>query len=211
MRTLLLATGFSVLLVSTALGQTQLPNPGLQIQFAPPGARALGMGATFVAIADDATAAASNPSGLIILSRPEVSRKGVGVAGLSLGGETTMYVAALDERVKVADSSGWLTTIENMKNGHCPCWNFPGLDESFDFSDVFSLIAPRPLVCEIGEQEKAPGGFPVSIAKPAFEDIRRSYKVFGAEKKAVLDIHSGGHVFVGREFRKLLESGIGKP
>ena len=41
--------------------------------FGPPGARALSMGATFIAIADDATASEANPAGLTILSRPEVS------------------------------------------------------------------------------------------------------------------------------------------
>ncbi len=41
--------------------------------FLPPGARSLGMGATFVAIADDATAAAANPAGLVILQSSEVS------------------------------------------------------------------------------------------------------------------------------------------
>ncbi len=48
------------------------PTP-LQYNFAPPGARSLGMGASFVGLADDATAAASNPAGLTILTRPEVS------------------------------------------------------------------------------------------------------------------------------------------
>ncbi|MBW3564782.1 MAG: outer membrane protein transport protein [Acidobacteria bacterium] len=37
------------------------------------GARALGMGGAFIAIADDATAASWNPAGLAILTRPEVS------------------------------------------------------------------------------------------------------------------------------------------
>lgn len=73
MRKMLIALGIAALMPSALQAQTQLPNPGLQIQFAPPGARALGMGATFVAIADDATAAASNPAGLVILSKPEVS------------------------------------------------------------------------------------------------------------------------------------------
>ena len=41
--------------------------------FFPPGARSLGMGGTFIAIADDATAAEANPAGLVILSKPEVS------------------------------------------------------------------------------------------------------------------------------------------
>lgn len=46
---------------------------GLQFDFANPGARALGMGGAFVAIADDASAAEANPAGLTVLRRPEVS------------------------------------------------------------------------------------------------------------------------------------------
>ncbi len=38
-----------------------------------PGARSLGLGGAFVALADDATAAYSNPAGLIQLTRPEIS------------------------------------------------------------------------------------------------------------------------------------------
>src|SRR5262249_46363694 len=44
-----------------------------QYNLNPPGARSLGMGATFIAIADDATAAEANPAGLTILSKPEIS------------------------------------------------------------------------------------------------------------------------------------------
>jgi len=42
------------------------------------GARALGMGGAFIAIADDATAASWNPGGLIRLDRPEISIAGAG-------------------------------------------------------------------------------------------------------------------------------------
>jgi long-chain fatty acid transport protein len=48
------------------------PTP-LEYSFAPPGARSLAMGASFLGLADDATAAASNPAGLTILTKPEVS------------------------------------------------------------------------------------------------------------------------------------------
>lgn len=44
--------------------------------FGPPGARSLGMGGTFIALADDATAAEANPAGLTQLSRPEMSIHG---------------------------------------------------------------------------------------------------------------------------------------
>lgn len=111
----------------------------------------------------------------------------IGTVGLSLGGETVMYVAALDERIRIAVSSGWLTAIPNMKRGHCPCWNFPGLEENFEFSDIFACVAPRPLVLEIGRKEKTPGGFPVEIAERAFREIRRAYRFFGAEELGVGD------------------------
>jgi hypothetical protein len=144
-------------------------------------------------------------------TRPEVDRNRIAVAGLSLGGETTMYVAALDERVKAACSSGWLTTVANMKNGHCPCFNFPGLEENFDFADIFACVVPRPLVLELGEKERAPGGFPVSLGRGAFEEIRRAYRVFGAEEKVQLTVHAGGHVFIGRGFWAPLRQQLGTP
>lgn len=143
--------------------------------------------------------------------RPEVDPERIGVAGLSLGGETTMYVAALAPQLKVACSSGWLTTVENMKHGHCPCWNFPGLEEHFDFADVFACVAPRPLVCEVGRQERAPGGFPVPIAQQAWTEVEQAYRVLSAAEQAQLDIHDGGHVFHGPRFWSLLPASLGRP
>src|SRR5437762_3390194 len=46
---------------------------GLQFNFGNPGARSLGMGGAFLALADDASAAEANPAGLTILRKPEVS------------------------------------------------------------------------------------------------------------------------------------------
>jgi long-subunit fatty acid transport protein len=51
-------------------------NAGIQFDFSLPGARSLGMGGAFVAVADDATAAWANPAGLKVLSRSEVSIEG---------------------------------------------------------------------------------------------------------------------------------------
>ncbi|MCP5516634.1 MAG: acetylxylan esterase [Verrucomicrobiales bacterium] len=144
-------------------------------------------------------------------TRPEVDADRLAVAGLSLGGETTMYVAALDERIKAACSSGWLTTVANMKNGHCPCWDFPGLEAHFDFADIFACVAPRPLVMEIGELERAPGGFPVGIARGAFAEIRRAYAVSGVGSNAELVVHPSGHVFNGVRFWEILGDGLGRP
>jgi long-subunit fatty acid transport protein len=47
--------------------------PALEFSFSNPGARSMGVGGAFVALADDATAAFANPAGLVQLSRPEIS------------------------------------------------------------------------------------------------------------------------------------------
>ncbi len=49
---------------------------GVPFDILPPGARALGLGGAFAAVADDATAAEANPAGQTILTRPEVSIHG---------------------------------------------------------------------------------------------------------------------------------------
>lgn len=68
-----------VALTFTAAGaaaQERAPDIGfsaIPFNFSPPGARSLAMGGSFIGVADDATAAASNPAGLVILTKPEFS------------------------------------------------------------------------------------------------------------------------------------------
>jgi long-subunit fatty acid transport protein len=63
-----------LLLAAAASAQdSRIGPPPVQYYFAPPGARSLAMGASFIGLADDATASESNPAGLTILTRPEMS------------------------------------------------------------------------------------------------------------------------------------------
>lgn len=50
--------------------------PILQFSFSNPGARSMGFGGAFVALADDATAAFANPAGLVQITKPEISIEG---------------------------------------------------------------------------------------------------------------------------------------
>jgi len=63
-------------LLSAAILSAQGGPTTLQFSFSNPGARSLGLGGAFVALADDATAAFANPAGLVQLTRPEVSIEG---------------------------------------------------------------------------------------------------------------------------------------
>lgn len=73
-------TVFSIVCATAAdlWGQTSVSevNAELQFSFSLPGARSLGSGGAFIALADDATAAYTNPAGLTDLSLFEVSFEG---------------------------------------------------------------------------------------------------------------------------------------
>ncbi len=62
---------FALLICPLAGAQSTIEPPIVS-----PGARSLGLGGAFVAVADDATAAWANPSGLTQLVRPEISLEG---------------------------------------------------------------------------------------------------------------------------------------
>ena len=53
-------------------------NAGVSYNFGSPGARSLATGGAFIGIADDATAAYTNPAGLLSISRPQVALEGRG-------------------------------------------------------------------------------------------------------------------------------------
>jgi long-chain fatty acid transport protein len=70
------ATGCALLLFAAAVparGQGSEDVNAGQFDFSLPGARSLAIGGAFIALADDATSAYSNPAGLIQLGRPEIS------------------------------------------------------------------------------------------------------------------------------------------
>ena len=60
---------------ATVVSAQVVPQPiaTIQFSFSNPGARSLGLGGAFVALADDATAAWANPAGLVQIANSEVS------------------------------------------------------------------------------------------------------------------------------------------
>jgi hypothetical protein len=125
-------------------------------------------------------------------SLPNVNKAKIGCGGLSLGGEMTMWLAAMDTRIAAADSAGFLTTMDQMEKGHCMCWKFDGLRELVDYADIYALIAPRPLECQNGRKEP-PGSFTPELAKKALAEITPAYAAFGKAENATLDVHDGAH------------------
>jgi len=121
-----------------------------------------------------------------------VDNNRIGCAGLSLGGEMTMWLGAMDERINATVSAGFLTEMDQMEENHCMCWKFPGLRELVDYADIYSLIAPRPLMCQNGLQEP-PSQFYVPLARKALREIQIIYRDYMRPENIILDVHEGGH------------------
>jgi hypothetical protein len=125
-------------------------------------------------------------------SMSEVDKKSIGCAGLSLGGEMAMWLAAMDVRIAACVSSGFLTVMDQMERDHCMCWKFDGLRELVDFADIYSLISPRPLQCQNGLAED-PTMFVVPLARGAMKEIRLIYSDMGKPDNLGLAVHRGEH------------------
>ncbi len=129
----------------------------------------------------------------LLASRREVDPGRIGCAGNSLGGEMAMWLAAMDERIAATMSAGFLTRMDQLEHNHCRCWKFPGLRTLADFSDIYALTAPRPLMCQNGLQER-PTWFTVPLARKALAEIKPIYGVLGAPEPLEFFAHEGGHV-----------------
>jgi len=131
----------------------------------------------------------------VLASRPEVDPERMGVGGLSMGGEWTMWIAACDPRLKAAVVSGWMCTTEGVFSvPNCACWELPGFVELMDVCEVHLLIAPRPVLFESAEFDSC---FPIRYTKGGYARIRAGYRVFGAEDACRQDVWPSGHEWHG--------------
>jgi len=125
-------------------------------------------------------------------SLSQVDRSRIGCAGLSLGGEMTMWLGAIDTRITATLSAGFLTVMDQMEQNHCMCWKFDGLRDLVDYADIYSMIAPRALQCQNGLQE-GPTQFYVPLARKAMREIKEIYTDLGESGNAFLTVHEGAH------------------
>ncbi|MGI5818193.1 MAG: alpha/beta hydrolase family protein [Armatimonadota bacterium] len=131
-----------------------------------------------------------------LLAETDVAADRIGATGLSYGGRLTMYLAALDERVGCAVASGALNVFRERLtiDSSCAAQFVPGLLSYGDTPEVFGLIAPRPLLLELGTVD---GTSPEVYAMEAYAEIERIYEAAGARGRLDLDVFESGHRYHG--------------
>jgi dienelactone hydrolase len=133
-------------------------------------------------------------------SRPEVDSSRLGCAGLSGGGLQTLYLAALDERVRAAVVSGYFYGVKEsllQQAGNCDCNIVPGLWLHADMGDVGGLIAPRGLFIETGDVDPLNGRSGLANVYPQVELSRHAFDGLGAAEQLQHHVFQGPHRWDG--------------
>ena len=131
----------------------------------------------------------------------------LGCVGLSGGGFQTLWLTALDDRVKAAVSSGYFYGFSEamLEMYQCSCNYAPHIWEYVDAGDIGALIAPRPFVVETGNRDLLNGRSNLENVYSQTEITRRAYRLFDAENAFVHDVFDGPHRWHGTVSVKVLK------
>ena len=123
----------------------------------------------------------------------------IGCAGFSGGGQYSMWLAAMDERIRLCVISGYVHGyLDSLLDCHlCPCNFAPGLWTLGDISDVCSLIAPRPLYVENGMDDVENGPCGIAGPKEQVKKIEKAYGLFPDAPRPVHHTPQGPHKWYG--------------
>ena len=127
-------------------------------------------------------------------SRKEVDGERIGITGRSGGGAYSWFIAAMDDRVKVAVPVAGITdlqnhVVDNCIEGHCDCMYFVNTYR-WDFPLLAALVAPRPLL--IGNTDKDTI-FPLDGVYRIHDAIKPLYTMHKANGNLGLLITEGPH------------------
>lgn len=128
-----------------------------------------------------------------LVSRPEVDPERVGVTGNSGGGTHTAYLAAIDDRLKVAAPSCYITSWSRLLAQLGPQdaeQNLPPfLNLGYDFPDFLYAFAPKPFLVLSAIRDF----FPIGGARSTFDQVQRVYGEIGAKDKIKMVEADDGH------------------
>ena len=135
----------------------------------------------------------------VVTSFPHVDKDRLGVMGLSGGGTMSLWMALSDERFKATEiicySDLWAAFGIRDIN-YCGMQVAPNLFRYVDLPDLQGLVAPRPLLIDIGTYDAC---FKVDTAMQCYNRLSEIYDVAGARDQLELDLHAGEHGWGGNK------------
>ncbi|HTE17498.1 MAG TPA: prolyl oligopeptidase family serine peptidase, partial [Armatimonadota bacterium] len=132
----------------------------------------------------------------VLLKRPEVDPKRVGMVGLSYGGYYTLVTAAVEPRIRAAVSSCYFGVQEGRYEQ-----DELSVPSDFRFTDRFTLlrdpevvalICPRPLLIQAGSRDNASHR---ETGKRLAPEAAEYYRRLGRSDAFQFLVFEGGHEF----------------
>lgn len=145
-------------------------------------------------------------------TREDCDGEKIACVGLSGGGAQTLWLSALDDRIKGAVVSGYFYGYHDallLLNENCSCNYVPHLWEEVDMGDLAALIAPRPLLIESGDQDPLNGPRGVVNCTEQVQITRKAYDLLGKPGNLVHHIFSGGHRWCGEKAYDFIKKALG--
>ncbi|MEJ2703873.1 MAG: prolyl oligopeptidase family serine peptidase [Sedimentisphaerales bacterium] len=129
-------------------------------------------------------------------SRSDVDPERIAVTGISGGGAATFWIAAADERAKVAVPVSGMSDLvsyvrDHVVNEHCDCMFLYNTFE-WPWTRIAALIAPRPLLFVNSDQD---GLFPMDGNERIINRLERLYSLYGAGDFVDSLVSIGGHAY----------------
>jgi cephalosporin-C deacetylase-like acetyl esterase len=129
-----------------------------------------------------------------LVTRKDVDPERIGVTGISGGGAATFWIAAADERVKVAVPVSGMSDLESyvtnkVVNGHCDCM-FLVNTYQWEWTTIAAMIAPRPMLFANSDKD---GIFPMDGNRRIIKRLRDCYTMLGAPDLVDEYVSVGGH------------------
>ena len=131
-----------------------------------------------------------------LLSRPDVNPERIAVTGISGGGAATFWIAAADERAKIAVPVSGMADLmsyvpNRVINGHCDCM-FLYNTFQWPWTRIAALIAPRPLLFVNSDADRI---FPMDANERVINRLERVYSLYGASDFVDSVVSIGGHAY----------------
>lgn len=145
----------------------------------------------------------------LVSTLPGVKADAMGVMGSSGGGTNALWITLLDERIKATEIicySSLFAEFGYRDLNFCGWQITPGLFELVDVPELQGLIAPRPLLVDIGIRDEC---FRLESAMECYRRVERIYKSADAADRLRLDLHPGGHTWAGNLTEMFFKSHLG--
>lgn len=131
-----------------------------------------------------------------VQTRDDCRRGSLACLGVSGGGQATLFLSAIDERVTAAVVSGHLGSYRDsiLLTDGCGCNTVPGMLQWAEKGDLGGVIAPRPLLIESGSDD---GCYSRESQLASYAIVERVYEVAGVRDRLDIDLYEGHHQWSG--------------